>query len=246
MMRMILVLFLTAFVMSSAQAAGVGCPSVSVNLPPLPGLRAEVASGQDVTIVALGSSSTEGAGGSSPEASYPARLQALLRTALPRVPLRVVNAGRSGETSRDMMARMERDVVALQPDLVIWQAGGNEALNGQDPTEFTTQMEAGLQRLREAGIPAILMDNQRAPRILSAPGSVRFTEALSILARQFHVGLFPRGRVMTDWAAKGLPPTSVLAVDDLHHNDLGYACLAEALSTALLNAAGLATQIAAR
>lgn len=244
MMRLILVLPLLTFFAPAAFAADGRCPRVSVHLPPLPSLRAEIASGEAVTIVALGSSSTEGAGGSGPEASYPARLQAVLREALPRVALQVVNAGRSGETSREMMARMERDVLALEPDLVIWQAGGNEALRGYDPQEFARLMADGLRRLGEAGIPVVLMDNQNSPRLLAAPGNRRFSEELASVAREFSVGLFPRGRIMTDWADQGLPQTAVLAADGLHHNDLGYACLAVALSGALLEAAGLTTQVA--
>lgn len=246
MMRVWLGLVMLVASATSGSASFGGCPRVSVNLPPLPGLRAEIAAHRPVTIVALGSSSTEGAGASRPEAAYPARLEALLRTALPDREVSVINAGRSGETTPEMLARLDRDVLAHHPDLVIWQAGANEVLKGSDPSVFAAQMQSGLARLREAGIAVVLMDNQRSPRILQAPGSTRFPEVLRSLARERWVALFPRGWLMSAWAEAGLPAAEVLSPDGLHHNDRGYACLAEALAGALLEAAGVRTVVAGR
>ncbi|MDB5379113.1 MAG: lipolytic enzyme family [Rubritepida sp.] len=238
-------LMLLASTTSGSASVG-GCPRVSVNLPPLPGLRAEIAAHRPVTIVALGSSSTEGAGASRPEAAYPAQLEALLRRALPGHEINVINAGRSGETTTEMLARLDRDVLAHRPDLVIWQAGANEVLKGSDPAAFAAQMRVGLTRLGDAGVIVVLMDNQRSPRILQAPGNARFPEILRSLAREWRVALFPRGRLMSAWAETGLPAAEILSPDGLHHNDRGYACLAEALAGALLDAAGVRTVVAGR
>jgi lysophospholipase L1-like esterase len=218
--------------------AAPACPSVSEALSPLLGVQAELDAGEPLTIVALGSSSTEGAGASSPQASYPNRLEALLRGKLPGVELRVINAGKSGETSQEMLARMDADVISHDPDLVIWQAGGNEVLLGRDPAAFLDLMRQGLRRLRQAGVEVVLMDNQRSPRILDAPAHARFEAAMQTLAEQERVPLFHRSRLMRGWQEAGLPPAEVLAQDGLHHNDRGYACLAEALAAALVRSAG--------
>jgi len=239
--------FLMVLASTTAGSAAIGgCPRVSVNLPPLPGLRAEIAAHRPISIVALGSSSTEGAGASQPEGAYPARLEALLRAALPGHEIDVINAGRSGETTTEMLARLDSDVLARRPDLVIWQAGANEVLKGSDPSVFAAQMQEGLARLREAGLAVVLMDNQRSPRLLRAPGSARFPEILRGLARERRLALFPRGWLMSAWAEAGLPAAEVLSPDGLHHNDRGYACLAEALAGALLEAAGQRTVVAGR
>lgn len=220
-----------------AAAAGVECPRARLVLPPLPRLQAELRSGEGLVIVALGSSSTEGAGASGPQAVYPVRLEAALRRALPGVPVRVVNAGRSGETSDEMLARLQADVLVHEPDLVIWQASGNEVLRGRPPEGFLAVMRAGIARLRAAGAAVLLMDNQRAPRIEASPLSPRFDRAMEELAASESVPLFARSRLMRAWREDGVPPAAVLAPDDLHHNDRGYACLAEALASALLDAA---------
>lgn len=232
-------------VVTSPSLAG-ECPRAGEPLQPLLGVQAELEAGEPLTIVALGSSSTEGAGASSAEASYPARLEGLLRQALPGVELRVVNAGKGGETSAEMLARMEREVVALEPDLVIWQASGNEVLRGADPERFLAQMREGLRRLRAIGAEVVLMDNQRAPRIEASPLAARYDAAMAELAREERVPLFSRARLMRAWFERGLAPAEVLAPDDLHHNDRGYACLAEALSESLLTASGAGRQVAGR
>lgn len=236
-----------AFAAVTATGAVAGeCPRAREALPPLPGVMAELAAGEPLTIVALGSSSTEGAGASSAAASYPARLEALLRRALPGVPVRVVNAGKSGETSAEMLARLDTEVLPHQPDLVIWQAGGNEVLRGADPDGFLAVMREGIRRLRAAGAEVVLMDNQRAPRLDARPLSATYEVAMRALAESEGVPLFARSRLMRAWAEEGVPPPEVLAADGLHHNDRGYACLAEALATALLRAADGPTRIAER
>ena len=55
-----------------------------------------ILSGQPLTIVAMGSSSTLGVGASSPAFSYPSRLEQELRQQFPGVEIRVVNHGIGG------------------------------------------------------------------------------------------------------------------------------------------------------
>jgi lysophospholipase L1-like esterase len=216
-------------------AAAAACPVVPVQPLVLPGFRAALRDGlRPVTIVALGSSSTSGAGASVPAQAYPARLEAALRAARPGLALRVVNRGVGGQDAPAMAARIEAEVLPERPDLVIWQAGANGALRRADPERFRASVAAGLARLREAGAEVVLMDNQRAPRITAAAGHERFDAALAGFAGQDGVTLFSRGRLMDAWAAAGTPVGAMLVPDGLHHNDQGYACLAAALAEALL------------
>ena len=59
--------------------------------------RERIAQGKPLKIVAIGSSSTSGAGASSSAATYPSRLEAELKAQLPGLPITVLNKGIGGE-----------------------------------------------------------------------------------------------------------------------------------------------------
>jgi lysophospholipase L1-like esterase len=211
------------------------CPPVAV--PPIvaPAFAAAIAGGGEVRIVAIGSSSTAGAGASLPWRAYPGRLEARLRAAIPGHAITVMNRGAGGEDAANMLGRMERDAIAERPDLVIWQVGANAALRSMDREPFARFLREGLERLRTAGIDVVLMDNQRAPRIAARPGHRDYDAMLAEAAAGVPgVTLFSRGALMDAWAAAGVPNDALLVSDMLHHNDRGYACIAEALSAALV------------
>ena len=204
----------------------------------LPGTRAALAQGRKVTIVAFGSSSTEGSGASGQDRAYPAVLEARLHAALPDARLRVLNRGRGGQEVDEMMDRLETDVIAARPTLVIWQAGANAVLRGMAPDSFIAAMTDGIERLRARGVDVVLMDSQRAPRILLAPNFASFDAALRSLSTGLRVPLFSRAALMQAWEAAGIPNDAMIGPDGLHHNDRGYACVAQALAHSVVDAAG--------
>lgn len=229
-----LALLALAIVLPSFPALAASCPGLEQ--PPIvsTGLAEGLRRPDGARIIAFGSSSTEGSGASDATHTYPAQLQARLRAALgPRVT--VLNHGKGGEDADNMIERITRDVIADRPALVIWQVGANAAMRRMDPGQFATLVRQGVAMLRRAGIEVILMDNQRAPRIAAYPGNRRFDAVLAeIAATTPGVTLFSRGALMDGWAAAGVPSESLLVADGLHHNDRGYACLADALAGALL------------
>src|ERR1700716_3948747 len=81
-----------------------------------------LASGKPLKIVALGSSSTYGAGASTSAASYPSRLADELARRFPGHEITVLNRGVGGEEIPDMLARLGTAVVAQPPHLALWQA----------------------------------------------------------------------------------------------------------------------------
>jgi lysophospholipase L1-like esterase len=221
------------------------CPPAPHPAITAPGFAAAVARGGEVRIVAIGSSSTAGAGASLPWRAYPNRLEARLRASLPGPVFTVMNRGAGGEDAPQMIGRLERDAIDERPDLVIWQLGANAALRSMDRDSFSRFVQQGLLRLRQAGIDVVVMDNQRAPRIAARPGHQAYDAMLADAARSVAgVSLFSRGALMDSWAAAGVPNEALLVADGLHHNDRGYACIADALAAALV--AGLSNARAAR
>lgn len=72
------------------------------------------------TVVAFGDSLTEGVGAAA-ERSYPAQLAAMIHEP-------VINAGVRGDTAQQALKRLERDVLAHRPRLVLITLGGNDIL----------------------------------------------------------------------------------------------------------------------
>jgi lysophospholipase L1-like esterase len=62
-----------------------------------------------------------------------------------------INAGVGGNTSGQMLARMERDVLAHDPQCVFFNCGGNDLAQGRE-AEIGSNVETILARLKEAGI----------------------------------------------------------------------------------------------
>ena len=226
-------LLLGGFAVAQAQTS---CPAE----PPAPILhlhnfRADLEQGKEGLIVAIGSSSTKGTKASDPAHSYPAELQADLDRALPRMHIAVINRGIGGQDAPEELARMQADVIAVRPQLVVWQVGANGALRHADPVTFRHLVTEGVERLKAAGIDVILMDNQHSPRVDAAPEHGLMDEILAQIAGATGVGLFSRAGLMEAWAREGVPMITFIAADNLHQNDRGYECVAKALADAILH-----------
>jgi len=201
---------------------------------PLQRFGRKMAEGAPVKIVALGSSSTFGFGASTPEGSYPARLEALLRAAHPGQKITVVNRGINGNVTRDEMLRFDPDVLAERPDLVIWQVGTNTLLQGQDMWSVFLDVRAGVRRLDALGADVLLMNLQYSPRVLARTNYPDMLDLIAVAGRETNVDVFDRFGIMKDWAEQQRFGFDVFNTPDgLHMNDWAYDCLARLLSSAL-------------
>jgi acyl-CoA thioesterase I len=215
--------------------AGESCPA-DPSLPhfELLHLKAALAAGREVVIVALGSSSTQGVRATNPGRTYPAALQDVLSTALPERHIAVINRGIGGQDAGAELSRIDSDVIAVRPQLVIWQVGANAALRDFDLVAFRRLVSEGVRRMESAGMDVVLMDNQRAPRLLARTEDGPIDHAMAEIAEDAGVGLFSRDHLMAAWQAEGAPATEFIAADGLHHNDRGYHCIARSLARAIL------------
>lgn len=214
------------------------CPATKLAPLALPHVQRALEQNQELTVVAVGSSSTAGARATDIAHAYPAVLQAELEKALPGAHIAVLNRGVGGQDAVEMLARLQRDVVAVTPTLVIWQVGANGAMRGMDPDVFKQLVGSGVHRLDAAGVDVILMDNQRSPVVLASPVHAKIDQALADVAAKGGARLFARGRLMDLWQEAGHPYAEFIADDGIHHNDRGYACIARALAQAIVDGLG--------
>lgn len=210
-------------------------PSALTDLgEPLPNTSDRLAAGEPIAIVTLGSSSTAGAGASSPAATYPSQLAVNLAARYPDARFTVLNRGVNGQESGEMLARLKTDVLAERPALVIWQLGTNSVLRDHTVSTAAENIEAGVAQIRETGADAILIDPQFVPRVIVKPEAEGMVNLINAAARKLKVGLFRRFSVMRYWHdVEGLPFEAFTSADGLHQNDWSYACWAKLLSAAI-------------
>jgi acyl-CoA thioesterase I len=197
----------------------------------LPAVSRSLAQGRPIEIIALGSSSTAGSGASSPQASYPARLEAELRRRFPGRDIEVQNFGTGGSLARDMLERIEGTILDLEPTLVIWQTGVNDATQDVGIEVFRGILERGIKLLKTAGIDVILVDQQFYPRSERVSGYREYLRAMRLAAESNGVGHFQRYAIMKHMVRSGQhSPEQLLAPDNFHLNDLSYGCLADLMA----------------
>jgi acyl-CoA thioesterase-1 len=196
------------------------------------------AAGLPITIVAIGSSSTAGAGASSPYHSYPTQLAVELQQLFPGHPISVLNRGVNGEEAAEMLARLDQTVLAEKPDLVLWQVGTNAVLRNHDLQSIGTAIHEGLVRIKASGADVVLIDPQYAPQVIAKAEIEGMVRLMAILAKQYNVNLFRRFAVMQNWReVSRIPFETFISPDDLHMNDWGYGCVAKILAGAIADAA---------
>ena len=174
---------------------------------PLPLLLLLIACGPDVpnldspgkTIVVLGDSIASGVGSGRGEA-YPDLLAARFGTE------EVVNAGVSGNTTADGLARIDEVIVEL---------GGNDLLRRVPPEQTEKSLREILDRLVAARVVPVLVE-------LDAPFGGRYLEIYERLGDEYQVPVVEDilGEILRDPSLKS---------DTIHPNAAGQKVLAEAI-----------------
>ncbi|MCB9899009.1 MAG: arylesterase [Planctomycetes bacterium] len=86
--------------------------------------------------------------------AWPARLQRLLVDE--GLPVRLQNAGVSGDTSAGGLARLDW-ILGARPDVVVVELGGNDGLRGQPLASIETNLRAIVQKISAAGARPVLV-----------------------------------------------------------------------------------------
>lgn len=100
-------------------------------------------------VIAFGDSLTSGYG-ASPGEDYPSHLSSLLD-------MPVINAGVSGDTTDGALARVESDVLANDPRIVIVGLGGNDFLRGVGIASTEANLRAIVKEIQRGGAMVVLL-----------------------------------------------------------------------------------------
>jgi acyl-CoA thioesterase-1 len=102
-----------------------------------------------------------------------------------------------------------------------------------------------VDRLVKAGIDVVLMDNQRSPKVLAAVDHIILEDSLAHVAQETGANIFSRSHLMDFWSDQGAKPGLFIASDGLHHNDLGYLCVTQALGRQIVAAVSAPVAVSA-
>ena len=174
---------------------------------------------EPLRIVALGDSLTAGYGLEAGDA-FTGRLEAALKARGHEVV--VVNAGVSGDTASDGLARVDWSV-GDDADAVIVELGANDALRGVDPAITRDALDKLLARLAERGLP-VLVAGMRAPPNLGAEFGAAFNPIYPELAAKYGAILYP---FFLDGVAAR---TDLNQPDGIHPNAEGVAIVVERMA----------------
>ena len=163
-------------------------------------------------ILAFGDSLTEGVGASD-AAAYPAQLEALIGHS-------VVNAGVSGETTVEGLARLPGVLERHDPALMILLTGGNDVLRNHDLAQAKRNIARMIELAQGRGVQVVLVGVPR--KSLFSNSAPLYRE----LAEFYHV-------VLIDDLVADLLRRPGYKSDAVHLNEAGYRAMAERLAEVL-------------
>ncbi len=147
---------------------------------------ADQAADREIVIVAFGDSLVAGYR-LAPGKSFPAQLEDALQEK--GLNVRVANAGVSGDTTADALARLDW-AFPDDADAAIVELGANDALRGFALAETRRALDDILTRLKERDLP-ILLTGMEAPRNYGEDYATQFRAMYEDLAKKHETLLYP-------------------------------------------------------
>ncbi len=179
-----------------------GCDQLTLNPVPANG-----------TILTFGDSLTYGVGVEESD-SYPSVLASLTQR-------EVINAGISGEVTKDGLLRFEHELDEAQPHLVILLEGGNDILRGHNLKQTKKNLAAMIQLAQQRDIQVLL---------IGVPEKKLFSKVAKIypeLAKEYEL-------VLADSLISSLLRSPEYKSDPIHFNEQGYKKMAHAIYELLI------------
>jgi lysophospholipase L1-like esterase len=178
-------------------------------------------------IVAVGDSITKGDWDVDEAGGWVTRLATQLRAAYPQATFQLANAGVDGDTTAGVLARLDRDVLAPHPQLVIVSIGTNDFDDGVPRTQFAQQLQTVVHRLQAAPQAPVVILASMLPIAGQTPGRLAaeraYNDVIRRVAAATRVGYLD---LFDAWLGLGPSYLQALRHDSEHPNPIGYEWLA--------------------
>jgi len=202
----------------------------SDSTPPIPIVQL-FESGKPVTIVCFGDSITGTYYHTGGRRAWTDTLGQTLQELYPQAQLEMINAGISGNTSAHGLERMETDVLAHKPDLIVVMFGMNDTAH-LTPEDLRNNLRKIVQKCQASGSEVVLM----TPNAVSADDSIRPPEKLTIfaevvreIAHKYQLPLADTYRVYEEIRLNNPPEWIRIMSDAIHPNMRGHRLFASIL-----------------
>lgn len=194
----------------------------------LKAVKAALKEKRPIRVLAIGSSSA-GLGAS---ASYPVKLENALEQALPDVQVEVEARGLPGEVASGAGERLRTMVAELEPDLVVWQVGTNDALARVDIEAFGEALDESVQWIKSHDIDIVLIDPVFTESLADDAYYTQMVRTVQDVARREAVPLVHRYAAMRFLSTQRTSEAHMLG-RHFRLNDLGLRCMAEHATRAI-------------
>jgi lysophospholipase L1-like esterase len=233
---------------------GLGCagctPLRAIRGPAAPGVTRVVVAGDSLVLR------------SDQEFALLARLRDVVERERPGVQLELVNAGANGDTIAQIRARLQQDVLALAPDVVVlyWDSDAADVENADEPPARADSLRAAYARDLAAVLEALAAVTPRV--VVSGPtlmGELHhgqnpkdhvldsYAEINHRLCHVHHATWVDTRRTAFRWLRRAGSPREafgLLTLDGEHLNASGVALVAAELGTAVARALGTVPEAA--
>jgi hypothetical protein len=236
-----------------AALLGASCPGLAGEVPPdacavpddllvvnypLDRVYDRLKAKEAVTIVVVGSTSSAGHGPRAPFKTFPRLLEGELAGRLPAARFNVVSKAAPGLTAAMVADQLPVSAIAAHPDLVVWEAGTTDAVREVDVNEFGDAVTAGLRRLHQHGIDAILVDVQYSPQTSALYNFQPYLDYLWRIGEAEDANVLHRYDIMRYFVDEGRFDPGVTKPEDQARNaTFVHTCLARLLGRMILTAA---------
>lgn len=168
----------------------------------LPAVATAVA-GKHLNVLVLGAGSSVLPGPGGVNLAYPERLRLALIEAFPGVAVTLATDITPHRSAVKMVESLAVDLRRSKPDLLVWQTGTVDAMQGADQDQFNQALDRGINIAKAAGADTVLINAQYSPRTESIIALGSYAEIIRWVAVQHEVPLFDRFAIMKLWADLG-------------------------------------------
>ena len=170
-----------------------------------------------------------------------------LKKMLPAEQFELMGAGIGGNKIYDLFLRMDDDVLAKQPDVVIVWVGVNDVWHkasygtGTDPDKFVKFYEAVIKKLQAANAKVMLCTpaaiGEKTDFSNQQDGDLnQYSQLIRDLAKRQNIPLIDLRKAFLDYNLKNNPDNKekgILTTDRVHLNEAGNQLVAEQMQKAL-------------